>query len=155
MKTIIAYFSYSNTTKHLVEAINKEFNFDVVRIEKVTPYSSNYNQCAYVEAKEEVENTIYPKIKEINIDFSIYDQVLLFFPIWWYTIPMVIGTFVKENLKDYKGKVVVFPNSYSNVSEYFPNSLRDLCVANGELNYTKGLFNKSVKDHIKYITNIS
>lgn len=52
MKTLIAYFRGSNNTKRLVEEVNKEFNFVVVRIERETPYSKDYNECAYVEAKD-------------------------------------------------------------------------------------------------------
>ena len=55
MKTLIIYFSWSNNTKRLVESVNREFNFDVVRLERKVPYSDDYNTCAYVEAKEEVE----------------------------------------------------------------------------------------------------
>ena len=54
MKTLIAYFSWSNNTKSLVEKINEKFNYDIVRIERAVPYSDNYDICAYKEAKEEV-----------------------------------------------------------------------------------------------------
>ena len=118
MKTLIIYFSWSNNTKKLVEEINSKFTYDVVRIERKIPYSSIYDQCAYVEAKEEWEKRLLPEIKEITVDVSLYERILLFFPIWWYTFPMPIGTFVKEGLNGYKGKVVVFANSYTNDPKY-------------------------------------
>ena len=100
MKTLIAYFSWSNNTKRLVEEVNKKFDFDVVRIERETPYSEDYNECAYVEAKDEVSKHIHPEIKKLDIDFDGYDIILLFAPIWWYTVPMSILTFIEE-LKSY------------------------------------------------------
>ena len=151
MKTIIVYFSWSNNTKNLVNDINKTFNFDILRIERKVPYSTDYNICAYKEAKEEWENGIYPEIKEINIDLNQYDKILLFFPIWWYTFPHAIGTFITNNLKDYKGKVILFENSYTNDRQYVFNSLKDFKALNSSINVRDGLFNKSVSDHIKYI----
>ena len=68
MKTLIVYFSWSNNTKKLVEAINKEFNFDVVRVEWEVTYSNDYNTCAYVEDKLEVESDLSDdKLKELAI----------------------------------------------------------------------------------------
>lgn len=151
MKTIIIYFSWSNNTKKLVEEINSKFNYDVVRIERKIPYSSNYEKCAYIEAKEEWEKRLLPEIKEITVDVSLYERILLFFPIWWYTFPMPIGTFVKETLIGYKGKVIVFANSYTNDPKYMRNSLNDIKQLNPNLNVKEGLLNKPVKEHILLI----
>ena len=63
MKSLVVYFSWSNNTKNLVESVNRELNYDAVRVEKSVPYSDDYNQCAYVEAKEEVDKRIHPAIK--------------------------------------------------------------------------------------------
>lgn len=150
MKTLIAYFSWSNNTKRLVEEINKDFHYDVVRIERKAPYSTDYNQCAYVEAKGEWERRALPEIKDLGIDFSSYDRILLFFPIWWYTFPMPVGTFFKS-LKGYKGKVIYFANSYTNDRKYMENSLKDLKAIDGSIDLEEGLFNKSAKEHVAYI----
>ncbi len=151
MKTLIVYFSYSNNTKRIVNEANKNFNFDVLQIERKIPYSSDYNTCAYSEAKNEWENKTYPEIKDINIDINSYDSIFLFFPIWWYTFPRVIGTFIKDYLKDFKGEVVVFANSYTNDPQYMVNSLKDLKEINNNLNIKEGLLNKSIDEHIKFI----
>lgn len=153
MKAFIAYFSWSNNTKRLVEEVNKKFNFDVVRIERAIPYSKDYNECAYVEAKDEVSKHIHPEIKNLSIDFDSYDTILLFAPIWWYTVPMPILTFVEE-LKEYKGKVVLFANSYTNDPQYMVNSKKDISEVNPDINLVEGLFNKSVKEHINFISKI-
>ncbi len=151
MKTLIVYFSWSNNTKKLVEDLNGNFNYDAVRIERKVPYSSDYNQCAYIEAKEEREKRILPEIKDITLDISQYERILLFFPIWWYTFPMPIGTFVKKYLKDYEGKVIIFANSYTDDPQYMTNSLKDLKGLNPKLDIKEGLLNKSVEEHISLI----
>ncbi len=153
MKTLIVYFSYSGNTKRLIETINKQFNFDVVRIERKEAYSDDYNTCAYVEAKKEVENHIHPEIKKNNIDFSNYDKILLFFPIWWYTFPMPVGTFIKE-LKGYTGKVIIFANSYTNDPQYMVNSMKDLRAIDSKIDFQEGLFNQNAEKHINFIKNL-
>lgn len=151
MKTLIVYFSWSNNTKRIVEETNTHFGYDILRIERKVPYSTDYSQCAYVEAKEEWEKRELPELKEIDVDLSLYERILLFFPIWWYTMPMPIGTFVKNNLRGYKGEVIMFANSYTNDPQYMVNSLKDLKEFNGKLNLREGLLNKSVKEHISFI----
>lgn len=150
MKKLIAYFSWSGNTRKLVKEINKRFNYDVVEIERKVPYSSDYNQCAYVEAKEEVSENLHPEIKELSINPNDYDEILLFFPIWWYTFPMPIGTFI-ESLKGYNGKVVLFMNSYTNDPQYVENSIRDFKKINSSIKVERGLFNKSLEEHLEFI----
>lgn len=153
MKTLIVYFSWSNNTKNLVEKLNEEFNFDVIRIERKIPYSKDYNTCAYVEAKDEIEKYIYPEIKQLEINPHNYDRILLFFPIWWYTFPMPIGTFVKQ-LKGFTGEVIVFANSYTNDPKYMINSMHDLKFLDNKINFKQGLFNESTERHIEFLKQI-
>ena len=117
------------------------------------PYSEDYNTCAYVEAKDEVEKRLTPEIKSINLDFNCYDKILLFFPIWWYTFPMPIATFIK-NLKGFKGEVFVFANSYTNDPQYMLNSMRDLKNIDDKISFKQGLFNKDAKSHVEFIKSL-
>ena len=151
MKTLIAYFSWSGNTRKLIEEINKSADYEIIRIKRKAPYSLDYNQCAYVEAKEEWEKRTLPEIESVSLDVNSYERILLFFPIWWYTFPMPVGTFVKENLKGYKGEVIIFANSYTNDPKYMVNSFDDLKELNPGLNLKKGLLNKSTEEHILFI----
>lgn len=150
MKTLLAYFTYSNNTKHLVESIKDTIPMDVIRIERKIPYSKDYDTCAYVEAKKEIEEKIHPSIKEFNIDLNQYDRIFLFFPIWWYTFPMPVATFL-DSLKNYKGEIILFANSYTNDPRYMENSLTDAREIAEEADVKEGLFNKSVLAHIEYL----
>lgn len=154
MKNLIIYFSWSGNTDKLVKQVNSRFNFDVIKIEKSQPYSRDYNTCAYVEAKKEWESHIHPDIKELSVDVDNYDTILLFCPIWWYTIPMPVATFI-EKLKDYKGQIVMFENSYTNDSTYAKNALKEVENINTSLNVKQGLFNKSVEEHVEFIKNLN
>lgn len=95
MKNLIIYFSYSGNTEKLVKETNKHFNYDCVKIDRKIPYSKDYDTCAYKEAKDEWQKHIYPDFVGLNKNVNDYDRILLFFPIWWYTFPMVIGSLVK------------------------------------------------------------
>ena len=153
MKTLIVYFSWSGNTDTLVKQVNQSFNFDVSRVERKQPYSSDYNTCAYVEAKAEWQNHTHPQIVDLDVDWDNYNRILLFFPIWWYTIPMPIATFI-ENLNGYSGEIIIFENSYTNDPQYAHNSLADLQLVNKKLNIKQGLLNKSVAEHIKFIEDL-
>lgn len=153
MKNLIIYFSYSGNTDKLVRETNKNFNFDVVKIDRAQPYSSDYDTCAYGEAKDEWQKHIHPEIKGLDVDVNSYDRILLFFPIWWYTFPMPIAT-LAEKLKGYKGEIILFENSYTNDPEYAKNSLNDFKKLDKNLNVSQGLFNKNVTEHIKFFENL-
>lgn len=134
MKTLIVYFSWSGNTKHIVDGLNKEFNFDTIKIERKIPYSSDYNTCAYIEAKEEWEKKILPEINDINIEISEYSRILLLFPIWWYDLPRPVATFVNEY--DFSGKTVI-PFFTHNGSSTGASSLSTLGSLIGTANYQR------------------
>lgn len=117
MKNLIVYFPWSGNTQKLAKAVDDYFGFDTERIERTLPYSDDYDTCAYVEAKNECENHTHPQINELKFDANVYHRILLFFPIWWYSFPMPVATFI-EKIKGFKGEVVLFENSYTNDAGY-------------------------------------
>lgn len=153
MKTLIVYFSWSGNTDRLIRETNRVFDFPVVKIERKEPYSTDYNTCAYVEAKGEWQTHTYPEIKELGVNFAIYDRILLFYPIWWYTFPMPVATLIQK-LKGYRGEIIVFENSHTFDPQYIDNSIKDLCEIDNSLNVRQGLFNKSASEHIEFIKNL-
>ncbi|MDE7265536.1 MAG: hypothetical protein K2N52_04610 [Clostridia bacterium] len=52
---------------------------------------------AYGEAKDEADNNARPPIKNpISVEeMSEYDAIIVMYPIWWHTAPMVVGTFLE------------------------------------------------------------
>ena len=153
MKTLVAYFSWSGHTTSLAGDIANKLGYDLVRIEREIPYSKDYNICAYTEAKAEVESGALPNIKPIDIDFYSYDRILLFFPVWWYTYPAPVGTFLK-NLGEYGGEIYYFANSYTFDPQYMVNIDRDMKALSPRLLIKAGLFNKTLQQHLDFLKSL-
>lgn len=154
MKTLIAYFTWSHNTQRLVEAVNGDKGYDVVCIKRNVPYSTDYRTCAYVEAKREIRERLHPAIAPLAVNVGSYDRILLFFPIWWYTIPMPVATFA-DGLLGFSGEVILFANSYTKDPQYMVNALRDLKKCAPNVSFREGLFNKNAKEHIEFINQLS
>jgi len=107
-KSLVLYFSWSGNVDKFANIIASETGADIVRIEPVVPYSTDYNTVADY-AKKERDNDGRPEIKtEINIDG--YDVIFVGYPIWWYTVPMIIRTLFDDF--DFSGKTIIPFNSH-------------------------------------------
>lgn len=106
----MAYFSWSGTSERIANNIIEQTGADSFRIERETPYSDNYNEVAYGEAKDEADNNARPPIKDPLSSVEQYDRVVLCYPIWWHTAPMTVGTFLERY--DFSGKYI-YPVSQS------------------------------------------
>lgn len=103
MKPLVIYYSYRGNTKSIVDMIQKKIDADVLRIETVVPYGSNYNQVVN-QGQEEVNRGYCPKIKPVDVNLDQYDTIILGTPVWWYTFAPAMHTFLKS--QDWKGKTV-------------------------------------------------
>ena len=108
MKTLIAWFSWSGNTRDIAERIARKTHGELFRIEREIPYSTDYSTCAYREAKEEADKQLRPAIKGPLPDIADYDAVIIAFPIWWYTMPAPVKTFL-ESWPDWQGKRLYQP----------------------------------------------
>lgn len=52
-----------------------------------------------------MEKNSLPKLKESNFDISKYEMIFVGYPVWWYTAPMAVFTFLEEN--NLSGKRVI------------------------------------------------
>ena len=104
MKTLIAYFSRTGITKKLAEDTAKKTGADLFAIEPVKKYSGSYLLCV-AEAKMENLKKARPAIVSKPQNLSEYDTVVVMFPIWWFTCPNIILTFLEEN--DLSGKRII------------------------------------------------
>lgn len=95
---LIAYFSWSGTTTRLAQHVKERLpEATLFQIERETPYSTDYNTVAYGEAKEEADNNARPPVKNpLSADeMKNFDSIIIMYPIWWHTAPMVVGTFLE------------------------------------------------------------
>ena len=120
-KTLVVYFSWSGNTKEMASYIAEQTNGDLLQIEPETAYPADYNETGDI-AKVERDENARPKIANLPSSVDEYDTILVGYPIWWHTAPMIIGTFL-ENY-DLSGKEVYpFTQSASMDTEQFNQSI--------------------------------
>lgn len=145
MKTLIAWFSWSGNTRDIAERIARKTRGELFRIEREVPYSTDYSICAYREAREEADKQLRPAIKEPLPEITDYDAVIIAFPIWWYTMPAPVKTFL-ESWPDWQGKrLYVFANSYTDDRRQFANALVAAAECANGADVKPGLYNKDIE----------
>lgn len=101
-KALVLYFSESGNTEKVANFIQTEVGGDIVKLETVKTYKSDYNDLLD-EAQNEQRQNARPELKtKINIDD--YDVIFLGYPNWWGDMPMPIYTFLDEY--DLSGKTI-------------------------------------------------
>lgn len=109
--TLVAYFSATGTTKHAAEVLAKDNDADLFEITPVTPYTdedldwTNKQSRSTVEMKDKDSR---PAVKNAQVsNLAQYTTVYVGFPIWWYTAPTIINTFIDANRAGLKGKTII------------------------------------------------
>ena len=108
MKTLVAYFSASGVTKGVAEKLAEIIGADIYEIKPVKPYTDadlnwmDKNSRSSLEMKDKSSR---PEIITGDIDVSKYDRILLGYPVWWYTAPTIINTFLEAY--DFSGKEII------------------------------------------------
>ncbi len=125
--TLVVYFSWSGNTQEMAEYIAAQTDAYLVEIVPQQPYEGSYNDVAYGRAQEEAQNNARPAVSQATydlIDMQDYDTVLIGFPIWWHTAPMVIGTFLEHYEWTAQDNIYPFFQGASNSNqEYYDNSM--------------------------------
>lgn len=67
------------------------------------------------------KNYSEPEIKELEVDLSQYDVIVLGTPVWWYTMAAPIRTFLMKN--DLSGKTVI---PYATNAGWLGHTLEDI-----------------------------
>lgn len=124
-KILIAYFSHTGNTRKAANQIHELVGGDIVEIKTEIPYPTNYNECADL-AKKEKESNARPKLSIKVENMNSYDVIFVGYPIWWYTAPMAIHTFLESY--DLSGKTVIpfCTSGGSDVAESLP-AIKSLC----------------------------
>ena len=102
-KTAVIYFSRSGITKKLVEKFPLENGDKVIELIPSEPYPKSYFKTL-ARAKVEIEGGVDVEIENGKQNLKDYDQILIGFPIWFWTCPRIISTFLSEN--DLKGTTI-------------------------------------------------
>ena len=124
-KILVSYFSASGVTKRVAEKIANAINGDLFEIEPTQKYTLEDLDWTNKQSRSSIEmedKTSRPQILNKVLNITEYDTVILGFPVWWYTAPTIINTFIEEN--NLEGKdIYVFVTSGGSGSE---GSFKDL-----------------------------
>lgn len=139
-KTLIVYFSWSTSgnTEKMATYIQEQTGGDLLELEPLNPYPTDYEECGEV-AKVERDENARPEIANLPESISEYDTVFVGYPIWWHTAPMIIGTFLESY--DLTGvEIYPFAQSASMDTEQFDNSMEFVREYASGANVYDGLF---------------
>lgn len=107
-KILVAYFSASGTTKKTAELLAKATGADLFEIQPEEPYTAadldwtNKKSRSTLEMNDPASR---PGIVSRVENMADYATVFLGFPIWWYTAPTIIKTFLESY--DFSGKKII------------------------------------------------
>ena len=104
MKTLTAYFSASGYTASLAKKVAEVAGADHFEIKPVEPYTDADLKWTNPVArcnKEKIGKKDVPVESRVQ-DFDEYELILIGFPVWYFTAPNIISTFVKSY--DFSGK---------------------------------------------------
>ena len=133
-KILISYFSASGVTKSVAEKIANAVNGDLFEIEPVQKYTPEDLDWTNKQSRSSIEmnnKSSRPQIVNKVPNIVDYDTVILGFPVWWYTAPTIINTFIEENNLEGKN-IYVFVTRGGSGSE---GSFRDLKITYKNLNF--------------------
>ena len=112
-KKLVAYFSASGTTARVAKELAEAAKADLYEIRPETKYSPadlDWTNKSSRSSVEMADKKSRPKLADKNAKIADYDVIFVGFPIWWYTAPHIINTFLESY--DFSGKkVVIFATS--------------------------------------------
>ncbi|MBR7157221.1 MAG: NAD(P)H-dependent oxidoreductase [Bacteroidales bacterium] len=107
MKILTAYFSATETTAKVAQQIAQISGGDLYEIKPSVKYTAadldwkDQNSRSSVEMQNKASR---PEIIKDLEDVQQYETIYIGFPIWWYTAPTIINTFMEAY--DFSGKKV-------------------------------------------------
>lgn len=118
-KKLVTYFSATGRTERVAKEIAKALDADLFAIQPIEPYEQKDLNFMDSKARSSIEmnnSTSRPAIKEIPSGIKEYDTLILGFPVWWYTAPRIINSFIES--VDLKGKdIFMFVTSGGSTAE--------------------------------------
>ena len=152
MKTLVAYFSASGVTKGVAEQLAQTIGADLHEITPEQPYTAADLDWQNKQSRSSVEmadSTSRPAITAKLQNIEQYDTIYVGFPIWWYTAPTIINTFMESY--DFSGKTLI-PFATSGGSS-ITKACDDLKRTYPNVNWLPGrLLNNATADQLKQWT---
>ena len=144
MKTLVTYFSASGVTRETAKQLADIIGADLYEITPETPYTEADLDWRDKQSRSTIEmndKSSRPALKDGGkVDLTNYDVVYVGFPVWWYTAPTIINTFIEAN--DFTGKTIV-PFATSGGSN-IKKSCEDLQAAYPDYKFGEGRLLNSI-----------
>lgn len=108
MNALVAYFSASGNTAKAAKALEKAAGADLYEIKPAVPYTGadlNWMDKRSRSSVEMNDKNSRPTLADTDAPVAEHDVIFLGFPIWWYTAPTIINTFLERY--DFSGKTIV------------------------------------------------
>lgn len=130
-KTLVLYFSATNTTKKMAEMVAKQLNADIAEIHPEQPYTSADLDWYDEQARTTIEQHQHGQkvaIKDDLPDISLYQNIVIGHPIWWGIPPRLISSTIDH--LDLNGKnLATFATSggsgYGRSQSYVERSIKE------------------------------
>ena len=109
MKTLVAYFSATGTTQSVAKDLAKVTGATLYEIKPEVKYTAadlDWTDKTSRSTLEMQDPTSRPAIVKDLADADSYDVIFIGFPVWWYSAPTIINTFIEAY--GFEGKTVVF-----------------------------------------------
>ena len=97
-KTLVVYFSAGGTTARAAKALAQAAGADLFEIKPTQPYTSADLDWMDKKSRSSVEmndGNARPAIADRVENMADYDIVFVGYPIWWYTAPRIINSFLR------------------------------------------------------------
>lgn len=107
-KKLVAYFSASGTTASVARTLAEAAEADIYEIKPQTPYTRadlNWQNQKSRSSVEMNDKSFRPPLADRDAPVDDYNTIFLGFPIWWYTAPTIINTFLESY--DFTGKTII------------------------------------------------
>lgn len=126
---LIVYFSATGNTARLANYIHGRIGGDLIEIQPEVPYTSQDLNYSTPNMRPEIEHdtNARPAISQETydaIDIGQYDTILVGYPIWWWTAPMIIGTFLNHYEWTAEDNIYPFTQSASMNNTHFETSMQ-------------------------------
>lgn len=107
-QTLIAYFSASGTTAKAAKNLASAIGADIYEIKPQVPYNGadlDWTDGKSRSSLEMKDKSSRPALADKDAPVSGYDTIFLGFPIWWYTAPTIVNSFLESY--DFSGKKII------------------------------------------------
>ena len=108
IKKLVAYFSASGVTAAAAKILAQAAEADLYEIRPQTPYTRADLDWMNKDSRSSVEmndRSFRPPLADRDAHIECYETIFLGFPIWWYTAPTIVNTFLESY--DFTGKTII------------------------------------------------